>query len=73
MLEGAVNRYSDQAMPGITVLALCHYELGRAYEMSGWTRKAIEKYQFFLDLWKDADPGLPAVADAKSRLAALQS
>jgi serine/threonine protein kinase/tetratricopeptide (TPR) repeat protein len=73
LLERLVNRYSDQAMAALPVLALCHYDLGRAYEVSGWTKKAILKYQFFLDLWKDADPGLPAVEDAKARLAALQS
>jgi len=36
-------------------------------------RQAIEHYDKFLNLWKDADPGIPEVIDAKKRRAALQS
>jgi hypothetical protein len=47
--------------------------LGLAYEKSGWKAKAIEQYEEFLDIWKNADPGIPEVEDAKERLAKLKS
>jgi hypothetical protein len=46
--------------------------LGIAYEQSGWTGKAIEQYEEFLDIWKDADPGIAEVEDARERLARLK-
>lgn len=37
------------------------------------TTKAREYYGKFLDLWKDGDPGLPEVEDAKRSMAGLEN
>ena len=34
--------------------------------------KALEHYEKFLSLWKDADPGIVEVNDARNRLAGLR-
>jgi hypothetical protein len=40
---------------------------------NGNTAKAIEHYEKFLTLWKDADPGIAEVDDARERLAGLKT
>jgi serine/threonine protein kinase/Flp pilus assembly protein TadD len=55
------------------VYAKSFYMLGKIYEEMDYKGKAIENYEKFLEIWKDADPGLPEVDDAKSRLASLTS
>lgn len=49
------------------------YALGKIYEQEEMKGKAIEHYEKFLELWKDADPGIEEVEDARKRLAGLKS
>ena len=51
--------------------AQSYYRLGTIYQGQGNKAKAAENYRKFLDLWKDADPGLPEVEDAQKRLGAI--
>jgi eukaryotic-like serine/threonine-protein kinase len=52
--------------------ALAHLQLGRAYAMQGDSAKARAAYQDFLTLWKDADPDIPILKQAKAEYAKLQ-
>ncbi len=45
--------------------------LGKIYEEQGDKDKAIEHYEKFLDLWKNAELDIPE--DARKRLAGLKS
>jgi tetratricopeptide (TPR) repeat protein len=51
--------------------ARAYYMLGKIAEQQGDKTRASQNYRKFLDLWKDADPGLPEVEDAKKRMAGL--
>ena len=53
--------------------ALARLELARAYAIQGDTTKARAAYQDFLRLWKDADPGVPILKQAKTEYAKLQN
>ena len=72
LLEDGLTRYDwvRATTPVWTVKA--HYLLGRAYEGSGWEPEAIEQYETFVEIWKDADPGIPVLEDARERLALLR-
>lgn len=51
---------------------LAHYELGKIYEELGDTQKAKEYYEKFLNIWKDADPDIPVLQQAKAEYAKLK-
>jgi eukaryotic-like serine/threonine-protein kinase len=52
--------------------ALAHLGLARAYVLQGDTAKANAAYQDFLTLWKDADPDVPILKQAKAEYGELQ-
>jgi serine/threonine protein kinase/tetratricopeptide (TPR) repeat protein len=52
--------------------ALAHVGLARAYALSGDTAKSKAAYQDFFALWKDADPDIPILKEAKAEYAKLQ-
>ncbi len=52
--------------------SLAHLQLGRAYAISGDPTKAKTAYKDFLTLWKDADPDVPILKQAKAEYAKLQ-
>jgi tetratricopeptide (TPR) repeat protein len=52
--------------------ALARLQLGRAYVLAGNKTKARHAYLEFLELWKDADPDIPVLKQAKLEYAKLQ-
>jgi len=52
--------------------ALVHVQIGRAYAMQGDNGNAKAAYKDFLTLWKDADPDIPILKQAKAEYAKLQ-
>lgn len=62
--------------PGIALNSpnapLAHLGLGRALAAAGEQEKARTAYQDFLGLWKDADPDIPILKQAKAEYAKLQ-
>jgi tetratricopeptide (TPR) repeat protein len=44
---------------------LAHYHLAQAYEKKGLREKSIGEYARFLEIWKNADPGIPEVLAAR--------
>lgn len=51
--------------------ALAHVGLGRAYGLQGDVAKARTAYQDFFTLWKDADPDIPILQQARAEYARL--
>jgi len=51
---------------------MAQLHLARAYAMQNDSAKARTAYQDFLAMWKDADPDIPILKEAKSEYAKLQ-
>ncbi|HEV8383795.1 MAG TPA: protein kinase [Candidatus Acidoferrales bacterium] len=60
---------ADPTWPG---RALAILQLGRAYALAGDAPKSRIAYQDFLALWKDADPDIPVLQEAKAEYAKLK-
>ena len=58
--------------PGSPLYTLAYVGSGRAYALQGDKAKAKAAYQDFFAAWKDADPDVPILKDAKAEYAKLQ-
>ena len=54
------------------MLQAARLELARLFQKEGDLPKARIAYQNFLTAWKDADPGVPILREAKTEYAKLQ-
>jgi tetratricopeptide (TPR) repeat protein len=54
------------------VLPFAHLDLGRAYALQGNKEDARTAYQDFFGMWKDADPDIPVLKQARAEYAKLQ-
>ncbi len=72
LLERALLSHDERRMVYPTLSVRAHYLLGKAYQQLGRNEGAIEQYKEFLDIWKDADLGIPEVEDAEQRLKDLR-
>jgi hypothetical protein len=59
-------------MVGDAVSALAGYGLARSYALSGDANNARNQYKQFLVQWKDADPDIPILKQAKAEYARLR-
>ena len=52
--------------------SLAHWQLARAYATTGDVNRSRAEYREFLALWKEADPDIPVLKQAKAEYAKLQ-
>ena len=73
MLESASLRHDSFRIRYPTESVIVRYFLGQAYEASGWNDKAIQKYEEFLHIWRNADEDILLLKEARNRLAKLKA
>ena len=58
--------------PADPLMSMAQLGLGRAYALQGDKEKSRTSYQDFFALWKDADPDIPVIKEARAEYAKLQ-
>jgi predicted Zn-dependent protease len=71
-LETFLRPYERRRLLWSTLDISAHYYLAMSYESVSDFQRAIAEYQTLLDAWGDAEPMLPLVEDARSRLRRLE-
>jgi tetratricopeptide (TPR) repeat protein len=67
------NDYATWRNFGAIQTVKLHYYLGRAYEESRWYIRAIDEYNEFINLWKNADRDIKEIEDARKRRTKLKN
>ena len=73
ILEKKLTQYDQNRAIGGPTSVKGYYLLGRAYEEEGERDKARKAFERFLTIWKDADPGIREIDDARARLGRLKA
>jgi serine/threonine protein kinase/lipoprotein NlpI len=68
VLEKSAAMCGTHSFTNPILAAKAHYLAGKAYEEMGKQEEARAKYEKFIELWKDADPYLEEVDDARNRI-----
>lgn len=70
--EDSQSSWDRRIVGADSIGALAHLQLARAWVSAGDRSNAKAAYQDFLTFWKDADPDIPILRQARAEYAPLQ-
>ena len=71
--EKSIKLYSiDRTYYGVWSIKQYYY-LAQLFEQAGYLDKAAEQYEIFLDFWREADPDIEEIDNARERIAIIKS
>ena len=73
ILEKGINRVDFSTRVYTINRVVAQYELGVAYEESGWKNKAIAQYEEVIEIWNESEERNFRYVDAKERLKKLKA
>jgi hypothetical protein len=69
---GWYRSIADRSSHELVYLALAQYRLGQIRDRQRDHRGMLAYYRRFLDLWRDAEPDVPFLPEARRRVAELE-